>query len=369
MRLLFPFSLMVAPLVLSAAEPSHTSAPVQDVDPRDRRIDYLGRVGFAADGEARLGFPGITIRFVYRGPAPLVKLGAGTDHCYFNLACNGWDPVMIHPPKGRSTFVLPAGEAPAEGWLVELVRRSESWQGVASFHGLSLPAGCELLPPPARPERRLMCIGDSITSGERIDRMAPELDDTPRTANAGRSYGMLLARALGAQVHLVSYGGRGVVRDWAGSTDVANAPQFFDRTLPDDPNSVWNHRDYVPDAVVVCLGTNDFSPGLIEEVVYTAAYDRFLSAVRAAYPATALVLAESPVFDETAGTPGRIKRDLLRRCLDAIVARRRGEGDRRIVVAPLRHMPGGVGDGHPTAFQHEQIAAQILPRVRELTGW
>lgn len=370
MRLLFPFGLIVAPfLAYGSATTAGGSQTTGHVGPRDARISYMGRVAFPSDDEARLGFPGIVVRFAYRGPAPTVKLGASTGDCYFNLSCNRWEPELIHPPQGRSGFVLPSGEAPAEGWLVELTRRSESWQGVASFFGLELPEGCALLPAPALPGRRLLCIGDSITGGERIDRMPPECDPTPRTANAARSYGMLLARALDAQVHLVSYGGRGVVHDWQGKTDVPNAPQFFDRTLPDDPVPAWNHSDYVPDAIVVCLGTNDFAPGLPEEAGYTAAYDQFLTSIRAVYPAAALILAESPVFGETAGTSDRTKRDLLRRCLDSIVARRRAAGDTRIAVGPLRHAPGVIGDGHPTAFQHEQIAAQLLPRIRELTGW
>jgi hypothetical protein len=45
---------------------------------------------------------------------------------------------------------------------------------------------------------------------------------------------MRLARALDAQVHLVSYGGRGLLRDWQGKTDVLNAPQFFQLTIAEE---------------------------------------------------------------------------------------------------------------------------------------
>lgn len=329
----------------------------------------MGRVGFPSESEARFGFPGIVVRFAYRGPAPTVLLGASNEHCYFNLGCNDWAPVLVHPPQGRSEFVLPSGEAPAGGWVVQLVRRTESWQGTASFFGLELPVGCELLPPPPLPTRRLLCLGDSITGGERIERMPPECDPTPRTANAGRSFGMLLAQAVNAQVHLVSYGGRGVVRDWEGRRDVVNAPEFLHRTLPDSAEPRWDHTSYVPDAIIVCLGTNDFNAGLLEPADYVAAYRRLVRDIRAVYPQAALLLAESPIFGETPGSPDRTKRDLLRHCLDAVVGACRAEGDDRVVVAPLRHAPGAIGDGHPTAFQHEQIAEQLLAPLRQLTGW
>jgi lysophospholipase L1-like esterase len=366
----FLLSIAGAALLVRGAE-TNTDANMTNlasISVRDPRIAYMGRVAFVGD-EAVMGYPGIVLRFVYRGPAPVLRLNAGSENCYFNLACNGWDPVVIHLKPGDNEIALPTGVAPKGGWLVEVVRRNESWQGVASFRGLLLPPDCELLTPPAWPTRKLMVIGDSITGGEYVERFPPEYLSTPRAANAARSYGMLLGRWLKAQVHLVSYGGRGVMRDWQGRTDVPNAPQFFNRTLPDDADSHWNHAEYVPDAIVVCLGTNDFSKDLPDEAVYRKAYDDFVGEIRAVYPRAALVLAESPMFGDAPGTPDRAKRDQLRRVLDAVATRRRAAGDRRIVVAPVGHQPGAPGNTHPVAFQHEQIALQLLGPIRTLTGW
>jgi len=334
----------------------------------DSRIAYMGRVAFAPDG-AHLGFPGIVIRFVYRGPAPTLRLEAGSPDCYFNLACNGWDPVVIRLRPGANEIHLPSGAAPPSGWLVELVRRTEAWQGLATFQGLILPEGCDLLPPPPWPPRKLMFIGDSITCGEYVERFPPEDDNSPRTTNAARSFGMLLARWLNAQVHLVSYGGRGVMRDWQGNTNVNNAPQFFQRTMPDDPASRWDHAAYVPDVVVISLGQNDFSKDLPDEAVYTKACDDFVGEVRAAYPGAALVLAEVSLFGDTPGTPDRAKRDQLHRVLAAVAARRRAGGDARIVDAPVRYYPGTPTNAHTVAFQDEQIAQELLGPIRALAGW
>jgi hypothetical protein len=356
------------PLRAADATPASTMTSPTLVSACDPRIAYMGRLVQADDG-ARMGFPGVTIRFVYRGPAPVLRLRAGSPNCFFNLACNGWDPVVIHLRQGDNEVPLPAGPAPAGGWLVELVRRTESWQGIAVFQGLALPPGAELLPPPSWPERRLMFIGDSMTSGEFIDRMPPEYDNTPRTANAARCFGMLLGRWFNAQVHLVSYGGRGVVRDWQGKTDVNNAPQFFPLALPDDPAARWNHAGYAPDAIVVCLGQNDFSQGRPDEAAYTETYARFVENLRQIHPGAALILAEDPMLDETPGSSDRAKRDQLRRTLDAIVARRQATGDDRVMVAPVHKYAGTEGNAHPSAFQHEQIALELLGPIRALTGW
>jgi len=355
---------------LAAAEPAPDSRMTTPtvIAANDPHLAYLGRVALAG-GEATLGFPGITIRFVYRGPAPTLRLRAGSPNCYFNLACNGWDPVTLHLNPGENEVALPTGRAPAGGWLIELVRRNEAWQGIATFEGLVLPAGCELLPPPPWPARKLLFIGDSVTCGEYAERFPPENENTPRVANAVRAYGMVLARWLQAQVHLVSYGGRGVMRDWQGNTDVNNAPQFFQRTLPDDPASRWDHAAYVPDVVVVSLGQNDFSKDLPDEAVYARAYDHFIGDVRAAYPRAGLVLAELSLFGDTPGTPDWAKREQLRRVLESVAARRRAAGDERIVAVPVRYQPGTPTNAHPVAFQHEQIALDLLGPIKALAGW
>ena len=307
MSLAASFLFAVALAQITPATPPRTDLITMSptvVPARDSRIATMGRVVFEPDG-AHLGFPGIVIRFVYRGSAPTLRLSASSPDCYFNLVCNGWDPVVIRLKQGKNEIHLPTGAAPASGWLVELVRRTEAWQGLATFEGLLLPSGCELLPPPPWPERKLMFIGDSVTCGEYVERFPPDDDNSPRTTNAARSFGMLLGRWLNAQVHLVSYGGRGVIRDWQGKTDVANAPQFFSRALPDDPASHWDPADYAPDAIVVCLGANDFNLGLPDEAGYTKAYDDFVGAVRTAHPRAALLLAECPIFGDVPGTPDR----------------------------------------------------------------
>jgi lysophospholipase L1-like esterase len=371
MRFALAFVLASAAAVSTGCAETSPSTAVMNptsVSARDARIATMGRLAFAGE-EARLGFPGVTIRFVYRGPAPTLRFTANSPHCAFNLSCNGWDPVVIRLAEGPNEIALPTGPAPAQGWLIELVRRNESWQGVATFHGLTLPGGCELLPPPAWPARRLMFIGDSITCGEYLDRFPPENDNTPRMCNAGRAFGMLLGRWLNAQVHLVSYGGRGVLRDWQGNTDTNNAPQFFHLALPDDPATKWDHAAYEPDAIVVCLGANDFSKDIPDEALYTRTYAAFVAEIRRAHPKAAVVLAESPMFGEAPGTPDRAKRDALRRTLEAVVAQRRAAGDLRVVVAPVRHHPGTPSNAHPVAFQHEQIALELTGPIRALTGW
>jgi hypothetical protein len=337
------------------------------VGPNDSRIAYMGRVQMS-DRAALMGYPGITVRFAYRGPAPSIRMTGDSPECYFNLSCNGWDPVVLHLKKGENEIALPTGAAPPGGWTVELVRRTESWMGTASFDGVLLPAGCELVAPPAFPSRKLMFIGDSFTCGEYDERFAPENDSTPRATNAARSYGMLLARWLNAQVHLVSYGGRGITRNWDGRTDVNIVPVFFPRTLPDTAGSVWDHSRYQPDVVVINDGT-DFDAGAQDEATFTDAYAAFVAQVRAAYPGAFLLLTESAFQSDGSDGKSRVGRDQLVRTITAVTARRHAAGDLRIGIAHTRYFPGTATNPHLVAFQHEQIALDLLGPIRDAAGW
>jgi len=353
----------------SAAADSTTLTSHTAVAARDPLVAIMGRVAFTPEGGAQMGFPGSVIRFVYRGEAPSLRFAAASDDCLFNLAINGWDPAIIRLKKGENTFALPSGVAPESGYVVELTRRTEAWQGLATFHGLDLPAGCALLPPPAWPERRLMFIGDSMTCGQYADRLPPDNDATARTSNAARSFGMVLGRWLGAQVHLVSYGGRGVMRDWEGKTDTGTAPEFFERALPDDAASRWDHASYAPDVVVICLGQNDLSQGLPHEGTFLKAYADFVARIRDVHPQAAIVLTESAMHGERPGSEDAKRRDFLRATIESLIVRRRAAGDTRIAFAAVRKAPGTVHDSHPVAFQHEQIAEQLLGPIKQLTGW
>jgi len=257
------------------------------------------------------------------------------------------------------------GEGPHQ---VDIVHRTETWQGIVNVKRFVLPEGGSLLAPKPWPERRLMLIGDSVTSGEGVGRSAACSSDKAAGANAHDSYGMRLARSLGAQVHLVSYGGRGLVRDWQGKSDVLNAPQFFQLTIAEDsPKVLWNHATYRPDVVIVSLGTNDFNLALgapPEREDYVGTYVAFVKAIRGVYPDARVLLTEGAMLnDKDAARP---QKATLRSYLEDVV--RQLEGD-NVRFVPSNHYPGDACDAHPTGEQHAAMAADLEPAVRELMAW
>jgi hypothetical protein len=360
-RLCFLIGLGCLPFRTSA------STPGDQVKADQPAFTYMGRFELSG-GKAQMGFPAVAVRFKYRGAAPTLLMTAETTDCYFNLACNGWDPVMIHLNKGLNQIDLPTSTAPSEGWIIELMRRTESWMGTASFDGVIVPTGCELLAPPDWPAHKLMFIGDSLTCGEYDERFPPENDKSARTTNAARSYGMLLGKWLNAQVHLIAYGGRGIVRNWDGRRDVNTVPVFFERTLPDQPESKWDHNRYQPDVVVINDGT-DHDHDILSKAELDDAYTAFVTRVRSVYPRAYILISESGFQPNTASGKPTDMRDALLKTLEAVVKRRHETGDLRIRLVHTGYFPGTPTDPHLIAFQQEQIALDFLGPIKEVSGW
>ena len=103
--------LACAGLLTGVPAPGAADAPAEAptrVPPTDARFAYMGRLDVSPD-RARMGFPGVTVRFAFRGPAPSIRMTGDSPNCYFNLSCNGWDPVLIHLKQGPNEIALPTG--------------------------------------------------------------------------------------------------------------------------------------------------------------------------------------------------------------------------------------------------------------------
>ena len=321
-----------------------------------------------SNGIVRLGFCGTVLHFRYHGSQLSMRVNASSDEVYFDVGVDGGEPVRLRARAGEGDYPLLENAVTAEHVLA-ITRRSESWQGTCEILGFDLGPGGRLLTPPALPARKLMFIGDSITCGAATD-LRPDdplngkTAHNDQTSNARLSFGKILARRLHAQCHLVSYGGRGVIRDWQGLLTINNAPQFYERALPDDPAVPWNPADYVPDAIVICLGTNDFNQGVPDENEFVNAYVEFVRKIRRDAPHAVIFLADSPMLEDAPGKPP--KRSVLHAYLLEVLEKISRPDVRQ---APVKHYAGIPNNGHPTREDHEAIATELEPLLRQALQW
>jgi hypothetical protein len=100
---------------------------------------------------------------------------------------------------------------------------------------------------------------------------------------------------------LVSYSGRGVVRNYGdkNKTSINPMPSLYDRTCFFDSTKHWNFNEWVPQVVVINLGTNDFSTRPFpDKRVFQSAYNKLINRVRSLYPMVTIFCICGPMIGE-----------------------------------------------------------------------
>jgi lysophospholipase L1-like esterase len=352
--------------VLAGVTPGATME-LRLVPASDPRVAVMGRVDRPEPGRIRIGYPGVTLRVRFSGSSLALRVACDTPNSHLAVFVDGGEPRIVRLQKGESDVMLARGLA-AGKHSVEVVHRTETWMGIVTVRGMLLGPDAELLPADPWPPRRMLFVGDSVTCGERIDRQPGETEPFA-SSNGYLAYGMRLARALGAQCHLACYGGRGLIRDWRGRSDVLTGPELFDLAVPEETAApVWDHTSYTPDVVFVSLGTNDFNLEIgppPDRETFVSAYVRFVQAIRSYYPVAHVFLTEGAIVNDEAD-PKRPQQTVLREYL-AETARRLG--DARVHVVASQHYPGDAQNSHPTREQHAAMARDYEPVIRQALGW
>lgn len=308
-------------------------------------VHFIGRVDTRDVDAPRCAWTycGLSTRF--RGTALDVAIG-GAPGIAFQVVVDGSATMAFKTSVAQKTYRVAEG-LPAGEHDVTVVRRSEAFFGASELRGFVPAAGDELVPSTPTVTRRVDFIGDSITAGYGNEGCPFSTD----TENGYLSYAAIAARALGADVRIEAWSGSGIYRDGNGST-AGTMAERYDLTLPEDPTSRWDSTQWIPDAIIVNLGTNDFlrsDPGQ----PFVDAYVRFVRSLRAGYP-NALVLC---------AVNGNVRIGLT---IDQVVATLDDAKVERLDLA----VPDWNGcDGHPSVAADHAMATQLAARLRAELGW
>ncbi len=319
-------------------------------------VRFVGRFDDADPAGPRFAWPGSAIETRVSGGSLDVRLrDSGTNE--FQVVLDGAPLGVIATSPGRERYTLGGlGDGEHE---VTLYKRTEARLGEVQFLGFIPGPGAHLLPVPPPPSRHIEFIGDSITAGYGNEGPNPMCPFTPSTENEYMAFGALTARALGADHVTIA---------WSGKT-VEQMAEIWDRTLPDHVDSRWSFRDWIPDAVVVNLGTNDFSfrdPGKS----FVASYVGFLDRVRARYPTAFLFCTLGPMLADTY-PPGAWNLSHARAYIAAAVEAERSKGETRIafVEFPVQEPMTAGCHFHPNLTTHRTMADQLTVAIRSKLGW
>lgn len=361
-------------------EPTFTSYGADDANFR-----YSGRIDFSNPKSPRFGEGAVHVLARFRGTALRVLVNDdfryGTYRDYFEVVIDGSERHKISPVRGTTAYEITRSLSDAEHTVV-VSKRTEASIGTARFLGLDV-AGELLEPPPVEPHR-IEIIGDSISagSGNEANNGSTKCSEDgwgQPYENADLAYGPVLARKLNADYHVTAVSGIGLVRNYSSMYDARPMPQVYDLLFVDSTASpVWDTTLFVPDAILITLGTNDFSPGdnppgdprpAMDKTVYYNAYVAFVDTLHGYYPNAHVFGVSSPMLgDGWPSSTDTFATDLKSVLTDV-------EAHYATDEVPLFHKVfvskvAGTGCGtHPGVAEHAQIASQIEPTIRSVMGW
>ena len=328
------------------------------ISPSDSRIQYSGRVDFSNPAAPRFDWPGVSIQIRFNGPAIGFLLQDSQNR--FDVWVDG-KPQTVLAASAAKPLYLVDGLGPGEHRL-QLTKRTEASWGITCFRGLSLSAGTELLAPPAKPTRRIEVIGDSWVCGYGNEAATVHCDDLNPYENANRSFALVTARELKAEAHLVAYSGRGVVRNYGDSQrqSAEPFPALYDRLLCAEPQSRWDFQSWIPDAVVIHLGTNDFSTDPHPDPkVFEQGCSDLLTHLRSLYPNASLF------WYCATGWPNYYL------SVENVVKAKNDAGDKKIYCVGYPPVPQDqMGcDFHPNVKVHQKLATRLTQALRQKLDW
>lgn len=326
-------------------------------------VQLAGRFDKYDSTPAKFGWVGSAMIARFNGTGATIELDGSDDR--YQIIVDGVvssTPLKVTSSKKYEVAKgLPAGDHDLVVW-----KRSESNWSSSSYLGLEITGG-QLLAPPDRPSRRIEIFGDSITAGYGLDGAGPSCSMTADNSNHYLTYGAVAARALSAELHAIAWSGIGIYRNYGESAPKADSltmPKVYARIMP-SADSAWDFDAWQPHAVVINLGTNDFSTNGDPGAPYETAYLDLVRNLRKKYADAFFVLSIGPMLDG-ANLEG------ARKHLQAIIKTRAGEGDSK--MSYLEYPPQAQADGygcdwHPSAKTNAKMADLLVAELKKQLSW
>lgn len=328
-----------------------------------------------------LGFSGAYIEF--ETTTAKIQATFCTDWEVMEEIFRGWVAIYIDGSKEPAMrFALTQTEQrvtifdePSERKVrIRITKMSEAAFGLVGIKNLETEGDHPVIPTPEK-TRKIEFIGDSITCGygnEGVDGV-----DVFCTAqeNPQDAYAILTAEALEADYQLVSWSGIGIITNWIPETEDEPLeeilmPQLYgyrDLRLCEKlgiAKEKWDFAEYVPDLIVLFIGTNDDSYVRNKEdrkEYFGRNYYKFLEQIHESNPSAAILC--------ILGTMGQ---NLYGEEAERVAAFQSAHPQIHItsMMMPEQLKEDGIGsDGHPSKITHRKVATLLSEKIREFMKW
>ena len=352
------------------------------IDASDTNIQYLGRYDASSPDKIVMAYPGVCIKTAFEGTAidaVFQELAAGgAQHTnYFYVMIDEDIPFKLELKSSQTVYPLASGLSDTIH-TVELFKLTEAYVGTCEFHGFRLPEGKTLLPLFDTTAMKIEFIGNSITCGygNEATYTASQLSTISGfnsvNENNYLAWGAVTARNLNAQYQCTAYSGRGLYMNNDGSAS-GTLPKLYDYTIPDQTSLVWDHNRFVPDVIVINLGTNDFAAEAnnitsVDENTFETTYVSFINKLRGYYPVAKIICVVGPMMSDY-WPVGKQHWTRIQSYVSTVVSQLQTAGDSNVYYYKLDPQTEPYGeDWHPTIATHQSMADKLTAYIQTITG-
>ncbi|UPL02911.1 hypothetical protein LCI18_013845 [Fusarium solani-melongenae] len=325
---------------------------------------FVGRVN---PETKELTWPSTGVAFTFTGTTASININSVSGTSSVALFIDDNEPIIIPNVNGTSisTPTLSQGTH-----TVELRKRSETNFG--TFRITDVTTDGTLVPSTA-PKRKIEIIGDSISVGFGLDGVLPCINSA-FLENNPKTYGALAANAVNADYSVVAWSGKGLVRNYASTPPDRSPtmPVIYTRYGANDADGSFTFpQSWVPDAVVINLGTNDFGyigvRDPVDQADLTASLVELIKNINWHYTAAKFFLVTSPLISDDYPTAADAQKTTqLRVYQDA--SDQLTNVTFRVVDWPVQGSDAGCSY-HPNAATQTKGAALLEDALRDEMGW
>jgi lysophospholipase L1-like esterase len=329
-------------------------------------VRLLGRVN---PSTSELTWPSTGISFSFSGTSASIGITYwGENSVALSIDGGNWTVISSVTGTSITTPTVTPGNH-----TVVLRKRSEANMG--SIYIGEIVANGTLGSDAVPPKRQIEIIGDSITVGYGLDGVLPctntaAVEDNPKT------YAALAADALGADYSVVAWSGKGLTRNyWGGvADDAVLMPDLYSRYGANDAdNSYTFPTSWNPSAIVINLGTNDFSyvgtppRSPLNATVFANAMTKFVQSIQQHYPNAWYFLMTSPMLSDGYPTAEDAQKTTQTNALKTVIAQLNST---KIQLVDWPTQGSDVGcDYHPNAATHAAEGVVLAAAVKAALQW
>jgi lysophospholipase L1-like esterase len=257
-------------------------------------IRYLGRFDLSNPKKASFAWSGSSIRARFEGKKCFLKFKNHSESNYFAVFIDNVEkPIVLELNEEQEVYEVASNLSEGEHDIL-IFKQTEARCGVVDFLGFELEKNKRLVPFEQKKQLKIEFIGNSITCGYGNEAQAANEKFKTETENHYLSFASITARKLNAEHFTIAYSGKGLVRNYGLTTDQI-IPKIYTKIYPQSSKD-WGFKQWIPDAVVICLGTNDLANSKIDSTLFVNKYVDFVSQIRSNYADATIFLLNSPML-------------------------------------------------------------------------